>query len=37
MQELDNMFHDEDLQIVEDQIISELDPMAKGYVELDDL
>ena len=31
------MFHDEDREVVEDQIISQLDPMAKGYVELDDL
>ena len=37
MQELDTMFHDEDRAAVEEQIISQLDPMAKGYVELDDL
>ena len=31
------MFHSEDKAFVEDQIMRELDPMAKGYVELDDL
>jgi len=37
MQELDNMFHSDDKTAVEDQILRELDPMAKGYVELEDL
>ena len=35
--ELDTMFHDADRYEVEEQIISQLDPMAKGYVELEDL
>ena len=35
--ELDTMFHDRDRAFVEDQIEKHLDPMAKGYVELEDL
>ena len=31
------MFHDADRALVEEQITTQLDPMAKGYVELDDL
>ena len=31
------MWHDSGREFVEDQIISELDPLAKGYVELEDL
>lgn len=37
MNELDTMFHDSDRELVEEQIVAQLDPMAKGYVELDDL
>ena len=37
MQELDSMFHNADKAVVEDQIMTQLDPMAKGYVELEDL
>lgn len=31
------MWHNADREVVEDHIISHLDPLAKGYVELDDL
>lgn len=31
------MFHDQDRALVDDAILRQLDPMAKGYVELDDL
>ena len=31
------MWHDADREVVDDQVISQLDPLAKGYVELDDL
>jgi len=37
IQELDTMWHNADREVVEDHIISHLDPLAKGYVELDDL
>eukprot|EP00353_Schmidingerella_taraikaensis_P001516 CAMPEP_0185599766 /NCGR_PEP_ID=MMETSP0434-20130131/82923_1 /TAXON_ID=626734 ORGANISM="Favella taraikaensis, Strain Fe Narragansett Bay" /NCGR_SAMPLE_ID=MMETSP0434 /ASSEMBLY_ACC=CAM_ASM_000379 /LENGTH=169 /DNA_ID=CAMNT_0028229279 /DNA_START=1240 /DNA_END=1749 /DNA_ORIENTATION=+ len=35
--DLDTMWHDADREVVEEKIISELDPLLKGYVELDDL
>ena len=37
MSELETMFHDSDRAVVEEQIVTELDPMAKGYVETEDL
>lgn len=35
--DLEKLFHDEDRPEVEEAIVRQLDPMAKGYVELEDL
>ena len=37
MDELDNMFHSAEKEVVDEHIMTQLDPMAKGYVELEDL
>ena len=37
LQELDTMFHSHEKAEIDDQILTQLDPMAKGYVELEDL